>query len=104
MPTSQGIATACAWNRSLIADETEGRTEERLLSDETKKRKRKRLVPIYRMAPRRRDLGILDFDGHYDRPFSRARPSLAEWLEQGRVDAGSEALFWNGTFEPHPTG
>jgi predicted acylesterase/phospholipase RssA len=89
--TSEGIATACAWNRNLISDQTKGAAE-------------KRLVPIYRMAPRRRDLGLIDFDGHYESPFSRARPSLEEWLRQGRDDAETEALFWNGTFEAHPVG
>ena len=89
--TSQGIEAACAWNRNLISDQTKGATG-------------KRLVPIYRMAPRRRDLGLIDFDGHYESPFSRARPSLEEWLRQGRDDAERQPLFWNGTFEAHPVG
>jgi predicted acylesterase/phospholipase RssA len=88
--TSQGIAAACAWNRNLVSDPAGAAG--------------KRLVPIFRMAPRRRDLNLIDFDGHYESPLSRARPSLEDWLRQGRDDAEREALFWNGTFEAHPAG
>jgi predicted acylesterase/phospholipase RssA len=87
--TNEGIRAASSWNRSLVAQESSGAPG-------------KRLVPIYRMAPRRRELNLIDFDGHYESPFSGARPTLLEWLRQGREDAEGKALFWNATFEADP--
>jgi hypothetical protein len=87
--TNEGIRAASSWNRSLVAQESSGAPG-------------KRLVPIYRMAPRRRDLNLIDFDGHYESPLSGARPTLLEWLGQGREDAEGKALFWNATFEADP--
>jgi predicted acylesterase/phospholipase RssA len=87
--TAEGIHSASAWNRELLA---RGGTHAR----------EKRLVPIFRMAPRRRELNLMDFDGHYESAFSRPKPSLVEWLAQGATDARDAALFWEATFQADP--
>jgi predicted acylesterase/phospholipase RssA len=87
--TSEGIHAASSWNRSLVTDASPGAPG-------------KRLVPIYRMAPRRRDLNLIDFNGHYQSAFSGPRPTLEQWLSQGLDDAAQKKLFWNATFEADP--
>jgi predicted acylesterase/phospholipase RssA len=87
--TAEGIHSASAWNREIF--EQGGRHAPN-----------KRLVPIFRMAPRRRELNLMDFDGHYESAFSRAKPSLVQWLDQGAIDARTEALFWDATFQADP--
>jgi len=87
--TTQGIHSASAWNREVLA---QGGTHAR----------DKRLVPIFRMAPRRRELNLMDFDGHYESAFSQARPTLDAWLAQGASDARDLALFWDATFQADP--
>lgn len=87
--TSQGIHTASAWNRELVS----------VGAGDPKKR----LVPIFRFAPRRRELNLIDFNGHYASAFSRARPTLEGWLNQGLLDASTERLFWRATFQADPT-
>ena len=88
--TSQGIHMASSWNRGLVTQGSSGSASQ------------KRLVPIYRMAPGRRDLNLIDFDGHYDSACSKPRPTLEQWLTQGLTDASQKKLFWNATFEADP--
>lgn len=89
--TRQGIRMASSWNREIRAAGAAGAPG-------------KRLVPIFRMAPRRRELNLIDFNGHYHKAFSKADPSLEQWLTQGLTDAeqASMKLFWDATFQPDP--
>ena len=87
--TRKGIEMASSWNRELVSDKSSKPVE-------------KRLVPIFRMAPRRRELNLIDFDGHYESAFAKSSPSLEQWLTRGFEDASHERLFWNATFQPDP--
>ena len=58
---------------------------------------------VYRIAPPTRDLGTLDFDGHYVRPFAAPSPSLVTWMESGARHArDTDRPFWIATYEPAP--
>jgi|GEM_PF-6207328 len=90
--TRQGIRMASSWNREIqLAGKTAALG--------------KRLVPIFRMAPRRRELNLIDFNGRFHRALSKADPSLEQWLTQGFDDAaqGNSKLFWDATFQPDPS-
>lgn len=87
--TAQGIHTASSWNRELFAG---GAVDPK-----------KRLVPIFRFAPRRRELNLIDFNGHYPSALSRSNPTLEGWLNQGLLDSSTGRLFWRATFQADPT-
>jgi len=89
--TRQGIRVSSSWNRQIR--DARGAAPSG-----------KRLVPIFRMAPRRRELNLIDFNGHYHSAFSKAHPSLEQWLIQGQSDAGQPKpkLFWDATFQADP--
>lgn len=89
--TRQGIRVSSSWNRQIR--DAPGTVPPG-----------KRLVPIFRMAPRRRELNLIDFNGHYNSAFSKADPSLEQWLIKGQSDAGqpNPKLFWDATFEADP--
>jgi predicted acylesterase/phospholipase RssA len=88
----------------------------------------KHVVPIYRLAPHRREIGLLEFDGRWDD--GKLTCSLFDWYMAGYADAGgaspqawqayeqgreahrdtgwaltprSPAHFWNATYDPAPT-
>lgn len=85
--TGLGIQNASAWNREI---DRQGEVPD------------KRLVPIYRAAPRRRELGLLDFDGHYESALAPADPTLRQWAEKGASDTDAGRLFWRATFQAYP--
>jgi predicted acylesterase/phospholipase RssA len=87
--TSEDIRRASSWNRHLSTSGQPSKT--------------KRLVQLYRVAPRARRLGLLDFDGHYPSLTGPPEPSLASWLEQGYDDTMELPLFWDATFEAAPS-
>jgi predicted acylesterase/phospholipase RssA len=86
--TSEDIRRASSWNRHL---RTPGQASQT-----------KRLVQLYRVAPRARRLGLLDFGGHYPNFTGPPDPSLGAWLEQSYADAMTLPLFWDATFEAAP--
>jgi hypothetical protein len=90
--TRQGIRVSSSWNRQIRAARGAATLG-------------KRLVPIFRMAPLRRELNLIDFNGHYHSAFSKADPSLEQWLTKGQSDAAEPTmtLFWDATFEADPT-
>lgn len=61
-----------------------------------------RVVEIFRIAPRRRDLQTLEFNGHYDQPFAGPSPSLVEWLNRGALDVRDGRPFWRATQQANP--
>jgi hypothetical protein len=67
-----------------------------------RKPQEKRVVDIYRIAPRKRLLGTLEFNGHYPEAFGSPNPSLVEWLDAGAGDVRQGSPFWRATFEAYP--
>jgi predicted acylesterase/phospholipase RssA len=87
MATTEDVYRTVAMNRMVAQAAIPGR----------------RVVEVFRIAPRSRDLETLDFDGHFGDPFSAPSPSLVEWMERGALEArGPEKPFWNATYRAWP--
>jgi predicted acylesterase/phospholipase RssA len=110
---TRDITQASSWNRSVLrqqlsrrepANAGEGdRTDEAVDSPAREVAgSDKRLVEIFRVAPPRRIVGALDFDGVYQDGRGPS-PSLTEWMEQGYDDTRRLPLFWHATLEAAPT-
>jgi predicted acylesterase/phospholipase RssA len=63
---------------------------------------KRRIVELFRFAPVSRDLGTLEFDGHYPDAFSPPNPSLVAWLDRGSADARTGRPFWLATYQTWP--
>jgi hypothetical protein len=63
---------------------------------------KRRVVELVRFAPMSRDLGTLEFDGHYPDAFSSPNPSLVAWLDRGSADARTGRPFWLATYQAWP--
>ncbi|HEY6098560.1 MAG TPA: patatin-like phospholipase family protein [Anaeromyxobacter sp.] len=87
MATTEDVTRTIAMNRMVAQAAIPGR----------------RIVEVFRMAPASRDLDTLEFDGHYDDPFSAPSPSLVEWMQRGVLDARAPGKrFWNATWRAWP--
>ncbi len=93
MATSEDIARASSWNRWLYPHD----------GDQVKASgTEKKVAHIYRVAPEKRDVDTIEFDGHYPRPFDGPDPGLVDWMERGHSDAALRQLFWVATYEASP--
>jgi hypothetical protein len=104
LATEEDIRRAIAWNRFLLRNPRllkEGRGETRWAKKQDGAPKGKRIVPIYRIAPRKREIGTLEFDGRFEG--GRLQVSLRDWLRRGLVDMQGKAI-WRATTEPDPGG
>ncbi len=101
LATSEDIRKASAWNNRIWdwqhralgrADRIDGRGG----------KEEKRRVRIYRVAPIKREVDTIEFNGHYASAFSEPSWSLVRWMEKGYDDAGKESVFWNATYDAYP--
>jgi hypothetical protein len=102
LATAEDIYKTVSVNR-LIRDQalvqSPSLPREKLLAAKLQK---KRVVEIYRIAPARRDVGTLEFNGHYASAWGSPDPSLVEWLDQGASDVQKGSPFWRATFQAYP--
>jgi hypothetical protein len=63
----------------------------------------RRVVELFRFAPASRDLGTLEFDGHYPDALSAPNPSLVSWLDRGSAEARTGRPFWRATYQAWPS-
>ena len=59
----------------------------------------KRIIPLYRIAPAKREIGTVEFDGHYED--GRCVVTLRDWLRRGYVDMQGRHI-WRATLENVP--
>ena len=59
----------------------------------------KRIIPLYRVAPAKREIGTVEFDGHYED--GRCVVTLRDWLRRGYVDMQGRHI-WRATLETEP--
>ena len=59
----------------------------------------KRIIPLYRVAPAAREIGTVEFDGHYED--GRCVVTLRDWLRRGYVDMQGRHI-WRATLETEP--
>lgn len=70
------------------------------LSNPTKtERTRKRILPLYRVAPLRREIGTVEFDGRYEN--GRLVASLRDVLRRGMLDLEGKRI-WRATLQSIP--
>jgi predicted acylesterase/phospholipase RssA len=111
MATSEDIYRTVALNKLIrkqvvAADRAASRTTSRAVLLESELHGKK-VIEIFRLAPTIRELGTLEFDGHYDHAWSAPSPSLVAWLDQGtsdvqRVPVDQPPPFWRATFQAYP--
>jgi predicted acylesterase/phospholipase RssA len=89
----EDIRRAAAWNRALTRA---------LAVEPGQPIAGKRVVPLYRVAPRQRLIGALDFDGQFAGGDGQPTISLGEWLRTGYQDLSHCAQVWDATFDPRP--
>jgi len=102
LATTEDIYKTVSVNRLIRAQAlaaSPGLSRARLLASELHK---KRVVEIYRIAPATRDLGTLEFNGHYPNALASPNPSLVDWLDKGAGDVRTESPFWRATFQAYP--
>lgn len=102
LSTQEDIRRTAAWNRFLLQ-------HPEALKDESYKygspelasapRKGKRIVPLYRIAPEKREIGTLEFNGHYEG--GQCTVTLRDWLRRGSLDMQGKHI-WRATLQPYP--
>ncbi len=109
LSTSEDIRRTVTWNR-FLAEHPEvvdprantahpadaARQEE---GTDPRPKTTKRIIPLYRIAPERREIGTVEFDGHYED--GRCVVTLRDWLRRGYVDMQGRHI-WRATLENVP--
>ncbi len=109
LSTSEDIRRTVTWNRFLAEHpEVVGRpsgvpdTADAAARPDTanpRPRTSKRIIPLYRIAPEKREIGTVEFDGHYED--GRCVVTLRDWLRRGYVDMQGKHI-WRATLETVP--
>ncbi len=108
LSTSEDIRRTVTWNRFLAehpevvaSPEAEPSAEATEPADAPAVRRKtsKRIIPLYRVAPAEREIGTVEFDGHYED--GRCVITLRDWLRRGYVDMRGRHI-WRATLETEP--
>lgn len=89
------------WNR-FLAQRPDAALESRnpLRRKTAAEREKKRIVPIYRIAPSKPNLGASEFDGRFEN--GRLEFSIRDVLRRGSLDLKGKPI-WRATLQPNPT-
>ena len=109
LSTSQDIRRTVTWNRFLAEHpEVVGSPADAAHRDDAAQQEQgskarpkttKRIIPLYRIAPEQREIGTVEFDGHYEA--GRCVVTLRDWLRRGYVDMQGQHI-WRATLETVP--
>ena len=109
LSTSEDIRRTVTWNRFLAEHpEVVGSPADAAQRDDAAQREQgskarpkttKRIIPLYRIAPEQREIGTVEFDGHYEA--GRCVVTLRDWLRRGYVDMQGQHI-WRATLETVP--
>lgn len=99
MSTSQDVRRTCAWNRYLVShpEALAGRSGESTQAGPGPQSRR--LVQLYRVAPKKREINSVEYAGRWDG--RRCRTTLRDWLERGKVDVRGKGI-WRATLQAAP--
>jgi len=87
------VRRTVTWNHFLLEH------PESLSSTTKAERTRKRILPLYRVAPLRREIGTVEFDGRYEN--GRLMASLRDVLRRGMLDLQGKRI-WRATLQSIP--
>jgi hypothetical protein len=97
LSTEKDVRRTVAWNIFLAghpqALQPQGSAAEEYCSTA------KRIIPLYRIAPRKREIETVEFDGHFEG--GKRVVSLRDWLRRGLLDMRGERI-WRATLRPIP--
>ena len=101
LSTRGDIRRATTWNRFLLENpEAAGaKTDPAGQDSDARPRTSKRIIPLYRIAPEQREIGTVEFDGHYEK--GEPAVTLRDWLRRGYVDMQGKHI-WRATLQPYP--
>ena len=101
LSTRGDIRRTTTWNRFLLENpEAAGaKTDPAGQDSDARPRTSKRIIPLYRIAPEQREIGTVEFDGHYEK--GEPVVTLRDWLRRGYVDMQGKHI-WRATLQPYP--
>ena len=101
LSTRGDIRRTTTWNRFLVEHPQAAGTKDEQRDQESDERPKtsKRIVALYRIAPEQREIGTVEFDGHYET--GKKAVTLRDLLRRGYVDMQGKHI-WRATLQPHP--
>jgi len=101
LSTRGDIRRTTTWNRFLLENPEAAGVKLDPAEQETNTRPRtnKRIIPLYRIAPEQREIGTVEFNGHYEK--GKQAVTLRDWLRRGYVDMQGKHI-WRATLQPDP--
>ena len=101
LSTRGDIRRTTTWNRFLVEHPQAAGTKDEQGEQESDARPKtsKRIVALYRIAPEQREIGTVEFDGHYET--GKKAVTLRDLLRRGYVDMQGKHI-WRATLQPHP--
>jgi len=101
LSTRGDIRRTTTWNRFLLENPEAAGAKIDPAGQESDARPRtsKRIIPLYRIAPEQREIGTVEFDGHYEK--GKQAVTLRDWLRRGYVDMQGKHI-WRATLQPDP--
>lgn len=97
LSTEKDVRRTVAWNTFLAGHPHALRPQEGAPDEYCNTAKR--IIPLYRIAPRKREIETVEFDGHYEG--GKRTVSLRDWLRRGLVDMRGQRI-WRATMQPIP--
>ena len=106
LSTRGDIRRTTTWNRFLVehpeaakATAAPGKEDQAARKPGSHPTTKKRIVPLYRIAPEQREIGTVEFDGHFES--GKQAVTLRDLLRRGYVDMQGKHI-WRATLQPHP--
>ena len=110
LSTRGDIRRTTTWNRFLVEHPEAATAKAKAAPDKedqaqqepgSRPATKKRIVPLYRIAPEQREIGTVEFDGHFES--GKQAVTLRDLLRRGYVDMQGKHI-WRATLQPHPGG